>query len=58
MGHKPDIVITHVLVDVNEYEAPGEKKAKKYVGPLRHHISRIQLREHQKIDQKNNAWDE
>ena len=45
MGGEPDIVVTHVLVDIDENENPWEQNAQEYVGPLRHHISRVQLRE-------------
>jgi len=58
MGCEPDIVVTHVLVNIDEDENPREQNAEKYICPLRHEVSRIKLREQKKIYQQDYTRDE
>ncbi len=55
VGREPDIVVTQVLVDVNEYQYPRKQDAQQNISPLRDRIERIQVRVKEQKDQKNNA---
>ncbi len=51
VGGKPNVVIAHVLVDVDQYQDARSKYPKQQIGQLRHTVRREQVREQKQIHQ-------
>lgn len=58
MGYEPNVVVAHVLIDIDQDQYSGKEDAQENVSPLRDAVRREELREHQQIDQQHDARDE
>ena len=43
MGHEPDVLVTHVLIDVDQYQNPREKDPENNICPVRESVCRIEI---------------
>ena len=56
MGDKPDIVVAHILIDVDQNKDPWSDNSEHHIKPVRHEISRIPALE--KIREQRNPGKE
>lgn len=50
MNDEPDVVIAHILVDIDQYQHSRKNDAKQKVSPLRHIVGRIKVGIKKEID--------
>lgn len=58
MCGKPNIVVSEILIDIDEYQDPWKEDAQQQISPLRNRIGRICLREHQETEQQHDPGKE
>src|SRR5215204_7672432 len=55
MSNEPDVVVTHVLIDVYEDQDAREEKSKEYIRPIRDRIGRIKTRVKKEENDENDS---
>ena len=58
MDYEPDILVAHVLIDVNQDENSRKEQAEQNIRPVRETIRRVDLRIEQYEDDKNQPREE
>src|SRR5438045_733282 len=58
MSGKPDVVVTHVLINVDQYQNARHKNAQNDVCYLRDAVRRVEIWENEKIDEQHDAREE
>lgn len=56
MSDKPDIIHSHVLVDINKYQNARDKNAEQDVRDLRHGVGRVKIRKKENVNEQNDPW--
>lgn len=53
VSDKPDVIGTHILINVDQYQNAWQKNAEQDVGDLRDGVGRIKIWEQEKINEQN-----
>jgi len=52
VSDEPDVVDTHILINVNEYQDARHKEAEQNITPLRNSVRRIKGREKEQVNEQ------